>query len=185
MLQGSDARMHQRRDLFKDKDLFSGTWIKLKIIPQSELECGARVCLHGLCYKACFLVYNFDSGTHRSVFPTVASLSRRINTRISLESSIRAASTPYPQNDRSNSSCPNSRYESAAGSWLSSIKVKSCSRRYKVSRFVSRTAEAGIAGNSKSRGNIAGGPYMWRAALQSWFEYELQSINKGKLIRTD
>jgi|Transcript_17692 hypothetical protein len=50
MLQGSDARMHQWRELFNDNDLFSGTWIKLKIIPQSELECGARVCLHGLCF---------------------------------------------------------------------------------------------------------------------------------------
>ena len=51
MLQGSDARMHQWRELFNDNDLFSGTWIKLKIIPQTELECGARVCLHGLCFS--------------------------------------------------------------------------------------------------------------------------------------
>ena len=50
MSQGSDQRMRQWRDLFEDDDLFSGSWIKLKIIPQSELECGARVCLHGLCF---------------------------------------------------------------------------------------------------------------------------------------
>jgi len=47
--QGSDSRMNKWRDLFQDDDLFSGKWIKLKVIPQSELECGARVCLHGLC----------------------------------------------------------------------------------------------------------------------------------------
>ena len=47
---GSDHRMLQWRELFEDDDLFSGTWIKMGIIPQSELECGARVCLHGLCF---------------------------------------------------------------------------------------------------------------------------------------
>jgi len=47
--QGSDSRMNKWRDMFQDDDLFSGKWIKLKIIPQSELECGARVCLHWLC----------------------------------------------------------------------------------------------------------------------------------------
>jgi len=41
--------MRQWHDLFVDTDLFSG-WIKLKIIPQQELECGAWVCLHGLCF---------------------------------------------------------------------------------------------------------------------------------------
>jgi len=48
--QGSDDRMRQWQNLFQDDDLFSGNWIKLKIIPQTELECGARVCLHGLCF---------------------------------------------------------------------------------------------------------------------------------------
>jgi hypothetical protein len=42
--------MRQWQNLFQDDDLFSGNWIKLKIIPQTELECGARVCLHGLCF---------------------------------------------------------------------------------------------------------------------------------------
>ena len=50
MSQGSDLRMRQWRELFEDDDLFTGSWVKLKIIPQSELECGARVCLHGLCF---------------------------------------------------------------------------------------------------------------------------------------
>jgi len=53
--QGSDERMRQWQNLFQDDDLFSGNWIKLKIIPQTELECGARVCLHGLCFALSLL----------------------------------------------------------------------------------------------------------------------------------
>mmetsp|Transcript_14017 Transcript_14017/g.20063 ORF Transcript_14017/g.20063 Transcript_14017/m.20063 type:complete len:96 (-) Transcript_14017:1112-1399(-) len=30
--------------------IFSPVWSKAKIFKQTELECGARVCLHGLCF---------------------------------------------------------------------------------------------------------------------------------------
>eukprot|EP00590_Aulacoseira_subarctica_P004874 CAMPEP_0172428312 /NCGR_PEP_ID=MMETSP1064-20121228/45813_1 /TAXON_ID=202472 /ORGANISM="Aulacoseira subarctica , Strain CCAP 1002/5" /LENGTH=416 /DNA_ID=CAMNT_0013173021 /DNA_START=1443 /DNA_END=2689 /DNA_ORIENTATION=- len=55
ILQGSEDRMNQWSAIFNDNDLFSGTWIKLKIIPQTELECGARVCLLGLCFALSML----------------------------------------------------------------------------------------------------------------------------------
>jgi len=47
---GSDQRFLQWKTLFQDDDLFSGEWIKVKIIKQTKLECGARACLHGLCF---------------------------------------------------------------------------------------------------------------------------------------
>lgn len=47
---GSDKRFRDWKALFFDNDLFSGEWIKVKIYEQSELECGARVCLHGVCF---------------------------------------------------------------------------------------------------------------------------------------
>ena len=47
---GSDKRFRDWQSLFSDEDLFSGEWIKVKIFPQRELECGARVCLHGVCF---------------------------------------------------------------------------------------------------------------------------------------
>ena len=47
---GSDQRFQDWKNLFLDKDTFSGEWIKVKILEQSELECGARVCLHGACF---------------------------------------------------------------------------------------------------------------------------------------
>jgi len=50
ILQGSDQRFQDWKALFSDQDLFSGEWIKVKIFQQSELECGARVCLHGVCF---------------------------------------------------------------------------------------------------------------------------------------
>ena len=49
--QGSEQRFNDWRILFQDDDLFSGEWIKVKILQQSELECGARVCLHGVCFS--------------------------------------------------------------------------------------------------------------------------------------
>jgi len=48
--QGSDQRFADWNALFQDNDLFSGEWIKVKVFQQSELECGARVCLHGVCF---------------------------------------------------------------------------------------------------------------------------------------
>jgi hypothetical protein len=48
--QGSDRRFQEWKALFLDDDLFVGEWIKVKIFQQSELECGARVCLHGVCF---------------------------------------------------------------------------------------------------------------------------------------
>jgi len=48
--QGSDQRFKDWKSLFQDNDLFSGNWIKAKKFQQSELECGARVCLHGVCF---------------------------------------------------------------------------------------------------------------------------------------
>jgi hypothetical protein len=48
--QGSDERFNEWKSLFQDDDLFSGEWIKVRILQQSELECGARVCLHGVCF---------------------------------------------------------------------------------------------------------------------------------------
>ena len=48
--QGSDKRFSDWQALFSDDDLFTGEWIKVKIFQQSELECGARVCLHGVCF---------------------------------------------------------------------------------------------------------------------------------------
>ena len=48
--QGSDHRFQEWKALFLDDDLFAGEWIKVKILQQSELECGARVCLHGVCF---------------------------------------------------------------------------------------------------------------------------------------
>ena len=47
---GSDKRFRDWKALFFDEDLFSGEWIKVKNFEQSELECGARVCLHGVCF---------------------------------------------------------------------------------------------------------------------------------------
>jgi hypothetical protein len=46
----SDQRFQQWKAIFQDDNLFTGEWCKVKIIQQSELECGARVCLHGLCF---------------------------------------------------------------------------------------------------------------------------------------
>ena len=48
--QGSDQRFRDWHSLFQDDDLFSGIWIKVKKKQQSELECGAWVCLHGVCF---------------------------------------------------------------------------------------------------------------------------------------
>jgi hypothetical protein len=48
--QGSDQRFRDWQYLFQDDDLFSGTWIKVKVFQQNELECGARACLHGFCF---------------------------------------------------------------------------------------------------------------------------------------
>ena len=48
--QGSDRRFHAWKNLFNDDELFSGEWIKVRIFQQTELECGARVCLHGVCF---------------------------------------------------------------------------------------------------------------------------------------
>ena len=47
---GSDKRFRDWKAIFSDEDLFSGEWNKVKILPQSELECGARACLHGVCF---------------------------------------------------------------------------------------------------------------------------------------
>mmetsp|Transcript_26119 Transcript_26119/g.37467 ORF Transcript_26119/g.37467 Transcript_26119/m.37467 type:complete len:595 (+) Transcript_26119:2042-3826(+) len=47
---GSDQRFSQWQELFQDDELFSGVWTKVKIIKQTELECGARACLHGVCF---------------------------------------------------------------------------------------------------------------------------------------
>lgn len=75
MLHGSDDRMRQWRDLFDDNDLFSGTWIKAKVIPQSELECGARVCLHLLCFA--LSSHNAkEIGRQLQRFPDLAARSR-------------------------------------------------------------------------------------------------------------
>jgi hypothetical protein len=49
LISGSDQRLSRWKTLFQDNDSFSGIWTKVKIIPQTELECGARACLHGLC----------------------------------------------------------------------------------------------------------------------------------------
>jgi hypothetical protein len=48
--QGSAKRFQNWKALFLDDDLFAGEWIKAKICQQTELECGARVCLHGVCF---------------------------------------------------------------------------------------------------------------------------------------
>ena len=48
--QGSEQCFRDWQSLFYDDDLFSGTWIKVKVFQQSELECGAHVCLHGVCF---------------------------------------------------------------------------------------------------------------------------------------
>mmetsp|Transcript_26122 Transcript_26122/g.37475 ORF Transcript_26122/g.37475 Transcript_26122/m.37475 type:complete len:233 (+) Transcript_26122:3661-4359(+) len=48
--QGSDHRFLQWKHLFHDDSLFSGEWVKVQTIQQTELECGARACLHGLCF---------------------------------------------------------------------------------------------------------------------------------------
>ena len=45
----SDQRFLQWKALFQDDILLSGEWYKVKIIQQSELEWGARVCLNSLC----------------------------------------------------------------------------------------------------------------------------------------
>ena len=50
MSAGSERRFQDWKALFSDGDNFSGEWIKVKIFEQSELECGARVCLHGACF---------------------------------------------------------------------------------------------------------------------------------------
>ena len=47
---GSDQRFSSWKNLFYDDDLFAGQWNKVKVIQQVELECGARACLHGLCF---------------------------------------------------------------------------------------------------------------------------------------
>jgi hypothetical protein len=47
---GSDQRFRNWKALFFDEVHFSGEWIKVKFFQQSELECGARVCLHGVCF---------------------------------------------------------------------------------------------------------------------------------------
>jgi hypothetical protein len=48
---GSDQRFADWKALFQDDVFFSGEWIKGKFFQQSELECGARVCLHGVCFS--------------------------------------------------------------------------------------------------------------------------------------
>jgi hypothetical protein len=50
MIQGSDLRFNAWKQLFSDNELFSGEWIKVKVLQQTELECGARVCVHGVCF---------------------------------------------------------------------------------------------------------------------------------------
>ena len=50
IINGSDKRFKDWQALFFDEDLFSGEWIKVKILPQRELECGARACVHGVCF---------------------------------------------------------------------------------------------------------------------------------------
>jgi hypothetical protein len=47
---GSDQRFAEWKALFQDDAIFHGEWIKVKVFQQSELECGARVCLHGVCF---------------------------------------------------------------------------------------------------------------------------------------
>ena len=79
--QGSDERMRQWQNLFQDDDLFSGNWIKLKIIPQTELECGARVCLHGLCF-ALSLLNKKDIGRQLERIKDLAVRSRLLVSRI-------------------------------------------------------------------------------------------------------
>ena len=48
--QGSAQRFQDWKTLFSDTDLFAGEWIKTKIFQQTELECGARTCVHGVCF---------------------------------------------------------------------------------------------------------------------------------------
>ena len=81
MLQGSDARMRRWQALFQDDDLFSGKWIKLQIIPQTELECGARVRLHGLCY-ALSLLKTRDTSRQLERVKDLAARSRLLVSRI-------------------------------------------------------------------------------------------------------
>jgi hypothetical protein len=81
ILQGSDERMRQWQTLFQDDDLFSGNWIKFKIIPQTELECGARVCLHGLCF-ALSLLNKRDIGRQLERIKDLAVRSRLLVSRI-------------------------------------------------------------------------------------------------------
>jgi len=81
MFQGSDARMRRWQALFQDDDLFSGKWIKLQIIPQTELECGARVCLHGLCY-ALSLLKTRDTSRQLERVKDLAARSRLLVSRI-------------------------------------------------------------------------------------------------------
>jgi hypothetical protein len=50
MKQGTDSQFAYSKALFHTTDLFTGEWTQCKIIQQTELECGARVCLHGLCF---------------------------------------------------------------------------------------------------------------------------------------
>ena len=50
LLQGSDRRFNDWKSLFLDQDLFSGKWVKVKVLQQSELEYRAWVCLHGVCF---------------------------------------------------------------------------------------------------------------------------------------
>jgi len=52
ILNGLDQRFRDWKALFfdDDDDLFSGEWVKVKILPKSELECRAGACLHRVCF---------------------------------------------------------------------------------------------------------------------------------------
>jgi hypothetical protein len=54
-------------------------WTKIKIIPQTELECGARVCLHGLCLA----LSTYNSSRIMNNITRVRNLAARSRTMIS------------------------------------------------------------------------------------------------------
>jgi hypothetical protein len=79
MLAGSDHRLSQWKALFQDDTLFTGEWTKIKIIPQTELECGARVCLHGLCLA----LSTYNSSRIMNNITRVRNLAARSRTMVS------------------------------------------------------------------------------------------------------
>ena len=76
---GTDHRFSQWKALFNDDILFTGTWTKVKLTPQSELECGARACLHGIC----FALSHHNSSKITTNIARISNLAARSRTMVS------------------------------------------------------------------------------------------------------